>query len=388
LATQHLERPPLTAETLTLLNSQLFMDIDDGRALARAIVDTIREPLLVLDKDLCVVTASRSFYLTFKLKHQDVQGGPVYALGDGEWNIRELRSLLENIAPHHGVMEAYEVERDFRGIGRRTMLLNARKVFYEGNSHTTILLAIEDITERRIKEREQEPHAGAELQAALAREETLRQETRDLAQRQAMMAQEFEHRLINGLQVISSLLSLQSRAARTSEAADQLTIAAARVAALGRVHRRLHLLDHQNHVELKRYLEHLCEDLSRLLCEGSGDGAILVTGENAEIPTAIAIPLGFIVNELITNSTKYAKGNVTVRFETTAPGCHSLSVLDSGPGLPAGFDPGGSRGLGMRIVAALVKQIGGELHISTGDDGRGTRFTVAFSSASGVNAAR
>ncbi len=228
--------------------------------------------------------------------------------------------------------------------------------------------------------------AAAELQAALAREAALRREMGDLAQRQVMLAQEFEHRLINGLQVISSLLSLQSRAAKTPEAADQLTIAAARVAALGRVHRRLHLLDHQDRVELKRYLEHLCEDLSRLLCEESGDCAILVEGPNAEIPTVIAIPLGFIVNELITNAAKYAKGTITVRLETAAPGCHSLSVLDGGPGLPADFDPGGTKGLGMKIVAALVKQIGGELHISSGDKGRGARFTVAFSSASGAGA--
>jgi two-component system, sensor histidine kinase PdtaS len=219
-----------------------------------------------------------------------------------------------------------------------------------------------------------------ELQVALAREAALRREMSDLAQRQVMLAQEFEHRLINGLQVISSLLSLQGRAAKTSEAAEQLFIAAGRVAALGRVHRTLHLLDHQDHVEFKRYLEHLCADLARLLCEESGDCAILVEGVNTEIPTAFAIPLGFVVNELVTNSAKYAKGNITVQFETTAPGCHSLTVLDGGPGVPAHFDPGGSKGLGMKIVQALVKQIGGELRISTGSEGRGARFTVAFRS--------
>ena len=236
---------------------------------------------------------------------------------------------------------------------------------------------------------EQKPHTAAtELQAALAREAALRREMSELAQRQIMLAQEFEHRLINGLQVISSLLSLQSRAAKTSEAAEQLTIAASRGAALGRVHRQLHLLDHQDRVEFKYYLEHLCADLSRLLCEESGDCAIVVEGADAEIPTEFAIPLGFIVNELITNSVKYAKGDITVRFETAAPGCHSLSVSDGGPGLSPGFDPDGGKGLGMRIVRAQVKQIGGELHISTGDNGRGTRFTVAFSSASAANAAR
>ena len=225
------------------------------------------------------------------------------------------------------------------------------------------------------------PAAVTELQAALAREAGLRREMAELAQRQLMLAQEFEHRLINGLQVISSLLSLQSRAAKSPEAADQLTIAATRVAALGRVHRRLHLLDHQDHVEFKPYLEHLCEDLSRLLCERSGECAILVECDDTEIPTTFAIPLGFIVNELITNSVKYAKGDIVVRFEMKAPGCHSLSVSDRGPGLPAGFDPDGSTGLGMKIVGALVKQIGGELDISTGDNGRGARFTVAFHSS-------
>jgi len=373
---------PFPADALALLNSQLFGDIEDGRALARAIVDTVREPLVVLDKDLRVVTASRSFYLTFKMKHEDVQGRPIYALGDGQWNIPELRSLLENIAPLHGVMEGYEVEREFSGIGRRTMLLNARKVFYEGNSHTTILLAIEDITERRAKERGQEPYATlkAELVAAHEREEALQQGKRELSRRQLMMSQEFEHRLINGLQLISSLLSMQSRTASSPEAAAQLNIAASRVAALGRVHRRLHLLDNQDKVEFRQYLQHLCEDLSGLLLQDRTRHATVVAGETAEIPTVLAIPLGFIVNELITNAAKYADGNIIIRFETTRAARHSLSVIDEGPGLPPGFDPSHSSGLGMKIVRALVRQIGGTLEIAPGDHGRGTRFTVAFES--------
>jgi two-component sensor histidine kinase len=103
----------------------------------------------------------------------------------------------------------------------------------------------------------------AELQVSRAREAALILERDELSQRQAMLTQEFEHRLINGLQLMASLLSLQSRTA-TPEAAAQLTIAARRVAALGRVHRQLHLLDHQDSVELKGYLQHLCADLSSL----------------------------------------------------------------------------------------------------------------------------
>ena len=221
---------------------------------------------------------------------------------------------------------------------------------------------------------------AAELLAARAREATLLREKRDLSKRQVMLAQEFEHRLLNGLQLIVTLLSLQSRAATTPEAAAQLNIAARRVTALGRVHHQLHLLDHQDHVEFKQYLQRLCEDLSDLLFQEQTGHAIMVEGTKAEIPTAMAIPLGFVVNELITNSVKYAEGNITVRFESTSPASHSLSVLDEGPGLPVGFDPANSKGLGMTIVRSLVQQIGGELQLLPGENGRGTRVTITFSS--------
>ena len=106
----------------------------------------------------------------------------------------------------------------------------------------------------------------------------------------------------------------------------------------------------------------------------------MVEGEVIEIPTALAIPLGFIVSELTTNSAKYASGNVTVRIETTAANHHALSVLDDGPGLPVGFTPADSKGLGMKIVLSLVKQIGGELRILPGKNDRGTCFSVLFQS--------
>jgi two-component sensor histidine kinase len=219
----------------------------------------------------------------------------------------------------------------------------------------------------------------AELQAVLAREESWLREKSELLQRQALLAEEFEHRLVNSLQIIVSLLSLQSRTAGP-EAAAQLVVAANRVASFGRVHRGLHLLDHQENVEFKQYLQSLCADLSGLLFPGETAPSIVVDGASIDMPTIAAIPLGFIVNELITNSAKYAKSNITVRLETTPGIGHSLSVFDDGPGLPAGFDPAGSRGLGMKIVGALVKQIGGKLQIAPKESGSGARFTVIFDS--------
>ena len=100
-----------------------FTDVQDACALAHAIVDTVREPLVVLDQDLRVVAASRSFYLKFMVNPDETEGKLLYELGDGEWDIPKLRVLLEKIIPEHGTMEDYEVEHDFPDIGPRTMLL-------------------------------------------------------------------------------------------------------------------------------------------------------------------------------------------------------------------------------------------------------------------------
>ncbi len=193
------------------------------------------------------------------------------------------------------------------------------------------------------------------------------------------MEEEFENRLVNSLQLIVSLLSLQSRAAPTVESAAQLTIAAGRVASIGRIHRRLHLLDHQKSVEFKQYLRDLCDDLSGLLLQEDAERSIIVTGTDVILPSALAIPLGFIVNEMITNCVKYATGNIVVSAETSATG-HLLSVSDDGPGLSTAFDPQLSKGLGMKIIQTLVKQIGGTLQFGAGDHGQGARFTVTFAS--------
>src|SRR6186713_2363071 len=122
-----------------------FTAVADACALAQGIVDTVREPVLVLDKELRVIAASRSFYSAFKVRPEDTQGRLLYTLGDGQWDIPKLRVLLEQIIPEHGVMEDYEVEHEFPGIGHRTMCLNARQVVYTAGAASTILLGIEDI---------------------------------------------------------------------------------------------------------------------------------------------------------------------------------------------------------------------------------------------------
>ncbi len=217
------------------------------------------------------------------------------------------------------------------------------------------------------------------LRQALAREETLLRQKEELIQQQRTLGAESDHRLLNGLQMIVSLLSLQSRASGNAEVASQLAGAADRVATIGRIHRRLHSFDGVPTLALKHYLEDLCRDFSVMLSSERRVRVIVVEGIEITLPAVTAIPLGFIANELITNAAKHGTGRIAVRLEADAAKGYALSIANEGPGLPEGFDPAAGKGLGMRIIRSLVKQIGGELRIGRGDNNQGARFTVLFS---------
>ncbi len=122
---------------------------DDVSEFAESIINTVREPLISLDQDLRVVTVSRSFYEVFKVKPEETVGQLIYDLGNKQWDIPKLRELLETILPLKATFDNYEVEHDFTTIGKRIMLLNARQIQRMLGKERIILLAIEDITERR-----------------------------------------------------------------------------------------------------------------------------------------------------------------------------------------------------------------------------------------------
>jgi len=122
---------------------------DEASEFAESVINTVREPLISLDQDLRVVSVSRSFYDVFKVKPEETVGHLIYDLGNKQWDIPKLRELLETILPQKTTFDNYEVEHDFAGIGRRIMLLNARQIHRVLGKKRIILLAIEDITERR-----------------------------------------------------------------------------------------------------------------------------------------------------------------------------------------------------------------------------------------------
>jgi PAS domain S-box-containing protein len=123
--------------------------IQDAREYVESIVATVREPLIVLDENLKVISASRSFYQTFQMASEETEGLHIYDVDNQQWNIPELRRLLEEILPDNSVFDDFEVDCFFPRIGRRVMLLNARRIRRETDHTQMILLTIEDITERK-----------------------------------------------------------------------------------------------------------------------------------------------------------------------------------------------------------------------------------------------
>ncbi len=146
----------------------------EARRFAESVIETIQEALMVLDTDLKVLSANRSFYHTFQVTPEETEGRPIYEIGNRQWDLPDLRNLLEDILPHNSSFDEFEVEHDFERIGHRVMLLNARRVHQETQETGMILLAIQDITVR--KQQEQEILASQRQLAELTEELLLTEE--------------------------------------------------------------------------------------------------------------------------------------------------------------------------------------------------------------------
>jgi two-component sensor histidine kinase len=138
----------------------LYRLLRSGHVQAQGIVDTVEDPLLVLDRGLCVLTASRAFFETFRVDRDQTIGYPLYELGNGQWDIPELRRLLGEVIPKAAAVLGYEIEHEFPEIGRRTMLLTARRLQTVEVATPSMLLSIVDVTDRRHRETARDMHFG------------------------------------------------------------------------------------------------------------------------------------------------------------------------------------------------------------------------------------
>jgi PAS domain S-box-containing protein len=331
----------------------------------RDLVETVREGLLVLDSDLTIRFANRSFCDTFAVVPEDAVGWRLYELGNGQWDIPELRSALETIISGGKSIEAFEVDRFFPSIGRRVMVLNARKVYRPGNRIQRILLAIEDITERVRLERE---HAIA-------------------GERIGMLLQELTHRVKNSLQIIAAMVSIEARNHMSIEGKAALERVSHRINALGQLYSKLSKANTVESVDAATYLDELCRDLITSVHKEGGTSIVLKTDIESELlPTDRAITIGLMVNELVTNAVKYAfpgdtKGMVLVTLKRT-PGELRLTVADNGQGA----DPRrADSGLGGRLVEGFAQQLGGQLKRESDSHGTTVRLILpSHEGSSGV----
>jgi two-component sensor histidine kinase len=336
-----------------------FSEVEDACALAQAMVDTVREPLIVLDKDLRVVAASRSFYVKFSTNPDDTQGKYFYELGDGEWDIPKLRLLLEKVIPGRGAMDEYEVEHEFPRIGRRVMLLNARIVRYE-KAHINILLGVEDITVQRDLEREKD----------------------DLLRQKGVLLDEVQHRVANSLQIIASIIMMKALSVESEETRRHLHDAHTRVISVAAVQHHLHASAAIGSMEMQPYLSKLCEALAHSMIGEDQSISLKVLGQGGSATCRDAESLGLIVTELVINSLKHAfnaetkGGQITVSYEVSGTDW-KLSVADNGIGRPDGVFAQPKSGLGTGIVKALAKQLDSQVETLSGPKGTTVSLTHA-----------
>jgi two-component sensor histidine kinase len=349
---------------------QTFLGVQDVGALAQAIVDTVAEPLVVLDSHLRVITASRSFYLTFRVDRQNTQGRLLYDLGEGQWNIAELKTLLEKVLPEHGVVEGYEVNREFPGLGRRIMRLSARQVFDEGNPHATLLLTMADVTEQR----------------------AIEQEMKELMWQKELLLEEMQHRVANSLTIIASILMLKARTVQSEETRQHLQDAHSRVMSVAVVQNHLHSAGQITSIEMAPYLSRLCEALAESMIGESRPIVMKVEVAGGHLPSRQAVSIGLLVTELVINALKHAFPAVTraarvdVAYEVAGTNW-KLAISDNGIGAP---DANGGRlgrkksGLGTSIVKALAQQLEAEVDVVSGPTGTIVSITHATFAAGNV----
>src|ERR1700684_1462590 len=249
-----------------------FTNAADACALAQSIVDTVREPVVVLDKGLHVIAASRSFYSAFKVSPEETQGRFLYALGDGQWDIPKLRLLLDKIIPEHGVMENYEVEHKFPHLGTRIMRLNARQVFYKEGAETTILLGIEDVTARRNLEHEKD----------------------NLLRQKDILLEEIQHRIANSLQIIAGIILMKTNRVSSEEARTLLQDTHDRVISIATVQHQLTASGIIGPIEMLPYLPRLGAALAASMIGDVRPITLKVVGVAGSLTARQAESVGFI----------------------------------------------------------------------------------------------
>ncbi|NWG45141.1 MAG: PAS domain-containing protein [Alphaproteobacteria bacterium] len=319
-----------------------------------AVVVSSHEPLLFLSDELRLIAASATFCRAFGIDPATVTGRQLGELGDGEWAMPKLVSLLKATASGSAKIEAYEIDLQRPGQKDRHLVVNARTLDDGIKDRIRLLLAVADVTDVR---------AEARLKDELVRDK-------------AILLREVQHRVANSLQIIASVLMQSARRVQSEEARGHLHNAHHRVMSIASLQRQLSLSS-GGIVELRAYLTQLSQSLGASMIADPSRLSIGVTVDDSAVHSDVSVSLGLIVTELVINALKHAfpaerPGRIGIAYQSSGNDW-TLSVTDDGIGIPAGSDAP-KPGLGTGIVEALVKNLQGKLEIS--DAGPGTRIVI------------
>lgn len=306
-----------------MILEDLYRLLRAGHVQAQGIVDTLTQPLVVLDQVFCVTNANNAFIDAFKVDRDDVLGRSLFSLGNGEWDIADLRTLMAEIIPKTAAVVGYEVTHNFQTIGKRTFLVDARRLVHPDNNSTSILVVFEDVTESN----------------------------RERAESDIILA-ETRHRMKNLFSVIRALaMQTQTEGYTAKEYRD---------AFLGRIDLALRAQEIAP--------GETSADLSALL-----DAAVTATGGNrihieagpyTTLPSSKVLPVSMMFHELTTNALKYGALSVPegrVRLSWRIEESDGLTMLvcewreEHGPTVR----PPVHRGYGTELITATAKHLGG-----------------------------
>ena len=357
--------------------------IEAAREYAESIVTTVRQPLIILDAELHVRSANASFYRTFHVSPTETEGRFIYDLGDRQWDIPALRTLLEEIIPRNSSFDDWPVEHDFESIGPRTMMLSARRFPPEGK-YELILLAIEDVTARK--------------RAENALEEADRRKDEFIA----ILA----HELRNPLNTISNA-TLITRNPAAAEMRDwSLDLIDHQVKNLSRLIEDLldisrisqgKILLRKEVVDLSVVIGRAADSVSALVKEREQELSIALPPQSMRI-TADPVRLEQVFSNLLTNAAKYTPSGGRIGLTAQAEGEHfTIRVRDTGEGISADMLPRifemftqveasadhsrGGLGIGLSLVKNLVQMHGGTVTATSEGPGKGSEFVVSLPKA-------
>lgn len=327
-----------------------------------AVVVSSNEPLLFLSDDLKVIAASASFCRAFGINPVTVPGTLLSELGDGEWAMPTLASLLKATASGSANIEAYEIELNRPDQEVRYLVVNARTLDDGDLDHIRLLLAVTDVTDMR---------AEARLKDNLVRDK-------------AILLQEVQHRVANSLQIIASVLMQSARRVQSEEARGHLHNAHSRVMSIAALQRQLSSSPGGN-VELHAYFTQLALSLGASMIADPDRLSIQVMVDDSAVEADVSVSFGLIVTELVINALKHAfpddrTGLIEINYRSSGKGW-TLSIADNGIGMRVGAGAP-KAGLGTGIIEALVKNLGGVIEVS--DAAPGTVVTIRHRDTAGL----